>query len=318
MSGENFVVDVSEEGQRLDTFLAKRTGITRSQIQRFIEKGTVHVHGRTIRQDYRVKAEDLVSLIIPDEKIAGLIPEPISLEILYKDDHIVVVNKPVGMVVYPSAGHDHGTLMNALLYHCKKLAAIGGPLRPGVVHRLDKGTSGVMVIALNDEAYYNLVEQFRQRTVYKRYLALVYGSLREDQGEITLIIGRSGSDRKKMSTRVKRGRAAITRWKVAERFHNASLIEVSLRTGRTHQIRVHFASIGHPVLGDRTYGRKIEVEGKGKMKVFFPRHMLHAELLGFIHPVTGQYLEFSAAVPADMIEKIEELRYLESAASMIT
>jgi 23S rRNA pseudouridine1911/1915/1917 synthase len=318
MSSQDLVVKISEEGQRLDTFLAKRTGITRSQIQRFIEKGTVLVHGRTIRQDYRVKAEDLVSLIIPDEKIAGLIPEPINLEILYKDDHIIVVNKPAGMVVYPSAGHDHGTLMNSLLYHCKKLAAIGGPLRPGVVHRLDKGTSGVMVIALNDEAYYNLVEQFRQRTVYKRYLALVYGNLREDQGEITLIIGRSESDRKKMSTRVKRGRAAITRWKVAERFNNASLIEVSLRTGRTHQIRVHFASIGHPVLGDRTYGRKIEVEGRGKMKVFFPRQMLHAELLGFIHPVTGQYLEFSVPVPPDMIEKIEELRYLESAASVIT
>jgi 23S rRNA pseudouridine1911/1915/1917 synthase len=318
MSGESFFVDVSEEGQRLDTFLAKRTGITRSQIQRFIEKGSVLVHGRVSRQNYRVKAEDPVSLIIPDEKITGLIPEPINLEVLYKDDHIVVVNKPASMVVYPSAGHDHGTLMNSLFYQCKKLATIGGPLRPGVVHRLDKDTSGVMVVAIDDEAYYNLLEQFRQRTVCKKYLALVYGNLREDQGEITLDIGRSKSDRKKMSTRVKNGKAAITGWKVTERFHNASLVEVSLRTGRTHQIRVHFASIGHPVLGDKTYGRKIEVEGRGKIKIFFPRQMLHAEQLGFIHPVTGHYLEFSAPLPQDMIEKIGELRYLDFSTSMIT
>jgi 23S rRNA pseudouridine1911/1915/1917 synthase len=318
MSGENFVVAVSEEGQRLDTFLAKKTGITRSQIQKFIEKSNVLVRGEKVRPNYRVKAKDLISLIIPEEKIEGLIPEPIPLEILYKDDHIIVVNKPAGMVVYPSAGHYYGTLMNALLYYCRTLAAIGGPLRSGVVHRLDKDTSGVMVIALTDEAYYNLVEQFRQRTVYKRYLALIYGNLREDQGEIILIIGRSESNRKKMSTRVKKGREAVTQWKMIDRFRSASLIEVSLRTGRTHQIRVHFASIGHPVLGDRTYGEKIEIEGRGKKKVFFPRQMLHAESLGFTHPVTGVYLEFSVPVPEDMAEKIEELRYLESAASMIT
>ena len=316
MSDKDLLVQLSEEGQRLDTFLAKRTGITRSQIQRFIEKGVVHVHGKAVRQNYRVKSKDLISLVIPEEKIKGLLPEPIHLEILYRDDHIVLVNKPAGMIVYPSAGHDHGTLMNALLYHCKKLAIVGGPLRPGIVHRLDKGTSGVMVIALNDEAYHNLVEQFRQRIVYKKYLALIYGNLRGDQGEITLSIGRSESDRKKMSTRVKKGRAAVTRWKVIERFRNASLIEVSLKTGRTHQIRVHFASIGHPILGDSTYGRKIEIEGRGKTKVFFPRQMLHAELLGFTHPVSGEYLEFSASVPEDMIEKIKELRYLESPTSI--
>jgi 23S rRNA pseudouridine1911/1915/1917 synthase len=312
MSCENFVVDVSEEGQRLDTFLAKKTGITRSQIQKFIEKSNVLVRGERVRPNYRVKAKDLISLIIPEEKIEGLIPEPIPLEILYKDDHIIVVNKPAGMVVYPSAGHYYGTLMNALLYYCRTLAAIGGPLRSGVVHRLDKDTSGVMVIALTDEAYYNLVEQFRQRTVYKRYLALIYGNLREDQGEIILIIGRSESNRKKMSTRVKKGREAVTQWKMIDRFRNASLIEVSLRTGRTHQIRVHFASIGHPVLGDRTYGKKIEIEGRGKKKVSFPRQMLHAESLGFTHPTTGEYLKFSASVPEDISEKIEELRYPES------
>jgi len=233
------------------------------------------------------------------------------LDILYKDDYLVTVNKPAGLVVYPSVGHSHGTLMNALYYHCRKLAAVGGPLRPGVVHRLDKDTSGVMVIALNDEVYYNLVEQFRKKTINKKYIALVYKNLTADEGEISLRIGRSLSDRKKMSTRVKKGKEAVTIWRVLERFGNATLIEVKLKTGRTHQIRVHFASMGHPVLGDKTYGKKVEIEIKGREKISFPRQMLHAELLGFIHPVTGKYLEFSASVPEDMSEKIKELRYFK-------
>lgn len=312
MHSKDKVVQISGAGQRLDTFLAKRTGITRSQIQRLIEKGNVLVNGKAASQHYKVKAEDLISLHIPEEKIEGLIPEPISIGVLYKDDHIVVVNKPAGMVVYPSAGHNRGTLMNALLYHCKKLAAVGGPLRPGVVHRLDKDTSGVMVIALNDEAYYNLVGQFKHRTIKKRYITLIYGNLRGNHGEITLMIGRSESDRKKMSTRVRKGREAVTKWGIIERFKNATLIEVRLQTGRTHQIRVHFASVGHPVLGDRMYGKKVEVECKGKKKILFTRQMLHAELLGFTHPATGEYLEFSAPVPDDMAEKIKELRDLNA------
>jgi 23S rRNA pseudouridine1911/1915/1917 synthase len=317
MDRRGIVVLSPEAGERLDTFLAKKTGITRSQIQRLIDKGHVFVSGKATSQHYKVKAEDLISLYIPEEKIERLVPESIPVEIFYMDDHIVVVNKPAGMVVYPSAGHSHGTLMNALLYHCKKLATVGGPIRAGVIHRLDKDTSGVMVVALNDEAYYNLVEQFRRRTVDKRYIALVYGNLRENQGEITLMIGRSESDKKKMSTRVRRGREAVTMWSVIERFRNATLIKVRLQTGRTHQIRVHFASIGHPVLGDRTYGKKIEVEYKGKKKIFFPRQMLHAELIGFTHPAKGEYLEFSAPLPKDMAGKIEELKHLESASSMV-
>jgi 23S rRNA pseudouridine1911/1915/1917 synthase len=317
MDRRGIVVLSPEAGERLDTFLAKKTGITRSQIQRLIDKGHVFVSGKATSQHYKVKAEDLISLHIPEEKIERLVPESIPVEIFYMDDHIVVVNKPAGMVVYPSAGHSHGTLMNALLYHCKKLATVGGPIRAGVIHRLDKDTSGVMVVALNDEAYYNLVEQFRRRTVDKRYIALVYGNLRENQGEITLMIGRSESDKKKMSTRVRRGREAVTMWSVIERFRNATLIKVRLQTGRTHQIRVHFASIGHPVLGDRTYGKKIEVEYKGKKKIFFPRQMLHAELIGFTHPAKGEYLEFSAPLPKDMAGKIEELKHLESASSMV-
>jgi len=310
-SVRNISVQSNEAGQRLDTFLAKKTDITRSQIQKLIKKGNVLVHGKTESRNYKVKAKDLISLSIPEEKVEGLVLEPIPLSILYKDEYLITVNKPAGMVVYPSAGHSHSTLMNALSYHCKKLANVGGPLRPGVVHRLDKDTSGVMVIALNDEAYYNLIEQFRQKTINKKYIALVYKNLNKDEGEIALSIGRSLSDRKKMSTRVKKGKEAITMWRAMERFGNATLIEVKLRTGRTHQIRVHFASMGHPVLGDKTYGKKVEIEVKGRKKVSFPRQMLHAELLGFMHPVTGEYLEFSAPLPEDISEKIKELRYFK-------
>jgi len=308
MDLQEMVVQKSEVGQRLDIFITSKTSITRSQIQKLIEDGSVLVNSRIVSQNYRVKTNDVITLTISGKETESLIPEPIPLEILYKDDYLVVVNKPAGMVVYPSAGHNQGTLMNALSHHCKKLASVGRPLRPGVIHRLDKDTSGVMVVALNDEAYYNLVEQFRQRTITRRYIALVYGNLKEDKGEIALQIGRSESDRKKMSTRVRKGKEAITRWKVLERFGSATLIEAKLGTGRTHQIRVHFASTAHPVLGDRTYGKKVELEIKSKKKIVFPRQMLHAELLGFTHPATGKYLEFSIPLPEDIAQKIKELR----------
>lgn len=310
MNIHEIIVRTVDAGERIDTFLAKKTGITRSQIQKLIEKGAVSVHDRAIHQNYRVKTDDSIFVRIPEKETEGLTPEPIPIEILYKDEYLVVVNKPAGMVVYPAAGHGHGTLMNALLYHCKKLATVGGPLRPGVVHRLDKDTSGVMVVAMNDEIYYNLIEQFRKRTINRRYVALIYGDLEKDDGEIASRIGRSASDRKKMSTRTKKGKEAFTRWKVLERYGNATFIEGKLGTGRTHQIRVHFASIGHPVLGDKTYGKKVEVEMKTKKKLFFPRQMLHAELLGFTHPITGKYLEFSSEIPDDMSQKIKELRVI--------
>jgi len=200
--------------------------------------------------------------------------------------------------------------MNALAYYCIKLSAPGGPLRPGVVHRLDKDTSGVMVVALTDEAYYNLVEQFRQRTINRKYVAIIYGNLKEDRGEIALRIGRSESDRKKMSTQARRGKEAFTGWKVMQRFGCATVIEVKLGTGRTHQIRVHFASIEHPVLGDRTYGKKIEMKINAKKTLSFPRQMLHAGLLAFTHPATGEYLEFSSPLPEDMAQKVTELKDL--------
>lgn len=292
---------------RLDVFVAEKTGITRSQVQRLVTDGNVLVNNQQTTSNYKVKALDVISIRQPEMEEGVLVPEPLPINILYKDDYLVVVDKPAGMVVYPAAGHKSGTLLNALLYHCKKLASIGGPLRPGVMHRLDKDTSGVMVVALDDRAYYDLAEQFKIRTINRKYLALVYGVMKEDSGEIVLDIGRSVSDRKKMSTKTRRGKEAVTRWKVVSRFGNATLIEAKLGTGRTHQIRVHFSAIGHPVLGDRTYGKKLEVETKTKGKILFPRQMLHAETLGFIHPVSREYMEFSSAVPADMEKCISRL-----------
>lgn len=308
MKFQEFHAGIKDSGLRIDVFVSGKTGITRSRIQKFLENGSVLVNATQAKQNYRVKAGDVIQVKIPEETHAGLIPEELPLEILYEDAHLIVVNKPAGMVVYPAPGNQKGTLMNALFYHCGKLASAGGPLRPGVVHRLDKDTSGVMVIALTDNAYYSLIEQFRQRTIKRRYIALVYGNMRHDKGEISLEIGRSVSDRKKMSTRTRKGKEAATMWKVIERFGSATLIEARLRTGRTHQIRVHFASVGHPVLGDKTYGGKIELEIKNKEKILFRRQMLHAEVQGFIHPDTNEYLEFSSPVPEDMEKSIIRLR----------
>lgn len=309
MTPQKIEFDEPDVGKRIDILCTEKTGISRSRIQRLIEKKCIFVNSRTVPQNYRVKTNDMITLAIEEEeKQTGLIPEALPLEILYEDQYLAVVNKPTGMVVYPAAGHNRGTLMNALSYHCKKLATVGGPLRPGVVHRLDKDTSGVMVVALDDAAYYKLSDGFKHRMINRRYVALVYGELNADSGEISSNIGRSESDRKKMSTRARKGKEALTAWKVIEKFHGATLIEAKLRTGRTHQIRVHFASIGHPVLGDKTYGRKIEIEVKAKKEISFPRQMLHAKLLGFVHPITGEYLEFKSPLPVDMEEKIQELR----------
>lgn len=296
-----------DEGKRIDTFAASKTGISRSRIQKLIKNNGIHIGLNQVDQNYRVKYGDLITLQITEERNTELIPEKIPLEILYKDKHIIIIDKPAGIVVYPAVGHNKSTLMNAVSYHCEKLAKAGSPLRPGVVHRLDKDTSGVMVVALEDKAYYDLAIQFKNRTIQKKYIAIVYGKFKETSGEITSKIGRSESDRKKMSTKARRGKEAVTIWKTVKSFNNATLIEVKLKTGRTHQIRVHFASIGHPVLGDKTYGKKTELETIKKNKVFFPRQMLHAELLGFTHPETGKYIEFKSPIPADMQQALKEL-----------
>jgi 23S rRNA pseudouridine1911/1915/1917 synthase len=301
-----FTVSAADARQRLDSFVSEKAGITRSRAKHLVDKGLVRVNGAPEKAGCRLGENDTVEVTLPRAGPQGLLPEDIPVRVLYSDPDLVVVDKPPGMVVYPAAGHSTGTLMNALAFRFRNMASVGGPLRPGVVHRLDKDTSGTMVVALSDRAYYRLVETFRQREVRRSYLALVYGALKKDEGEFTLSIGRSASDRKKMSTRTRRGKEAKTMWKVERRLAGATLVSARLATGRTHQIRVHFASAGHPVLGDRVYGKKTSLLIKGK-QVSFPRQMLHARLLGFAHPVTGEYLEFVAPMPVDMREAVDDI-----------
>lgn len=289
-----------DRSKRIDSFLSEKTSISRSQIQRLITKGLVRLNKlSSFSQNYRIKGDEVITIELEAKTEPELIPQSLPIKILYQDDYVVVVDKPAGMVVYPCLGHSSGTLMNAIRYHFKELASVGQPLRPGVVHRLDKDTSGVIVVALKDSAYYSLVEQFKSRVVTKRYLALIYGTMKDLQGEINLGIGRSVSDRKKMSTRTKQAKEASTQWKTLKSFGDSSLVEITIKTGRTHQIRVHMASIGHPVLGDGVYGNKLKIE-RGKRVLCIARQMLHAKSLGFYHPQSKDYLEFNAEIPEDM------------------
>lgn len=292
--------------KRIDVLAAGKTGLTRSRIQGLIRQNKVLVNGRPETANYRIKRGDSVDVIWQEEPPLSLVPEDLPLTVLYEDEWLIIVDKPAGMVVYPGAGHSGGTLMNVIVNRCKKMATIGGPLRPGVVHRLDRDTSGVMVVALDDTAYYDLVGQLRERSVHRVYHVLVAGDPSGNSGQVSLQIGRSPSDRKKMSTRTSRGKSAVTTWRVLKRFGVATLIEARLATGRTHQIRVHFAAIGHPVLGDKTYGRKTSVDS-GRTRVYFPRQMLHASTLGFVHPREKDYREFFSPLPGDMQESIERL-----------
>ncbi|MCX8069078.1 MAG: RluA family pseudouridine synthase [Thermodesulfovibrionales bacterium] len=302
-----FQVTIDEANQRLDSFVSQKTQISRSQVQKLIQEGYIRVNSNFSYQNYKVKTNDTITIFDKEKPPITLQPEPIDIQILYKDNFLVVIDKPSGMVVYPSFGHDKGTLINAVFYHCKQLAQAGMPLRPGIVHRLDKDTSGVIVVALEDTTYYGLAEQFSNRSINRKYLSLIYGNPLNDSGEIDCPIGRSISDRKKMSVRTRKGKEAITRWKVIERYKMASLIEVKLGTGRTHQIRVHLSSIGHPVLGDTLYGKKTSIQ-RSQVKINIPRQMLHAETLGFVHPITNQYMEFSTPLPKDMRACIEWLK----------
>ena len=306
MQTQKFRIDADLAGRRIDIVVSEISGLTRSQVHKLIEDGRLTVNSENTKPNYKARSADTVRITFPAEQ-QELCPEDLPVEVLFLDDYLIVVNKPPDMVVYPAAGHSSGTLMNAVAFHAKELATVGAPLRPGVVHRLDRDTSGVMVVALDDRAYYDLVEQFRNRTIERRYRAIVFGNLKDNSGTISSRIGRSSSDRKKMSTRSRKGKEAVTGWKVVERFRTATVIEARLGTGRTHQIRVHFAAIGHPVLGDRTYGSKTSLE-VGKEKIPFPRQMLHAELLGFTHPITGGHLAFSAPLPEDMESAICLLR----------
>jgi len=309
----------SDEGKRLDVFVASQlAGYTRSFVAGLIGNQHFLVNGQPKKPGYRIKSSDTISGVIPAPTPIELTAEPIALHILYEDEHIVVVNKQPGLVVHPAAGHDGGTLVNGLLYHCTDLGGIGGELRPGIVHRLDKDTSGTLVVAKNDQAHTHLSRQFKSRQVQKQYRALVHGTLKSSSGTIKLPIGRHPTDRKRMSTKSARGRTAETQWKVDTQFRWFALLTLTLKTGRTHQIRVHCAAMQHPILGDKIYRpRKLERTIKRQCKQpdkILPlikavrRQMLHAWRLGFTHPQTGQWMAFESPLPDDMEQVIKQIR----------
>ncbi len=299
-------------GKRLDIFIAHyEPHLSRSRIQSMIKEGRALVNGRVEKPSYKVKLAENITLELPEKKIREVLPEPIPLCVIYEDPHIIVLNKPAGLVVHPAPGNYTGTLVNALLYHYGSLpSSSAGPTvsereRAGIVHRLDRDTSGVMVVARTQDALRALSAQFKGRTVHKRYLALVAGVVKKGSGTIEAGLGRHVKERKKISVHTHRAREAITLYKVKERFANATLVEVEIKTGRTHQIRVHMAHIGHPVLGDRVYGGARAARLNDGI---VPRQMLHAEFLSLLHPDTGHPMTFSVPPPKDMSEIIARLR----------
>lgn len=286
-------------GARLDKALADLTDLSRSQANDEIKKGTVLVNGEPVKAKYTVKEGDIISYQLPEEEILDYEAEDIPIEIVYEDEYLAIINKAQGMVVHPSAGHSSGTLVNALLYHIKDLSTINGVVRPGIVHRIDKDTSGLLMIAKNDKAHHILADELKAKKSLRKYLAIVHGILPNDRGMIEAPIGRSEKDRKKQAVTAK-GKDAITRFQVVERFGDFTLVELSLETGRTHQIRVHMAYIGHPVAGDPLYGPRKTLAGNGQF--------LHAQTLGFTHPSTGEMVTFTAEPPIIFRQTLEKLR----------
>ncbi|MGT2811598.1 RluA family pseudouridine synthase [Streptococcus minor] len=286
-------------GLRLDKALADLTELSRTVASEQIKLGQVLVNGQVRKAKYTVQTGDIISYQIPEVEEIHYVAEDIPLDIVYEDADVAVVNKPQGMVVHPSAGHTSGTLVNALLYHIKDLSGINGVLRPGIVHRIDKDTSGLLMIAKNDQAHATLAGELKSKKSLRKYLAIVHGHLPNDRGVIEAPIGRSEKDRKKQAVTGK-GKEAVTRFQVLERFGDYSLIELTLETGRTHQIRVHMAYIGHPVAGDPVYGPKKTLKGHGQF--------LHAQTLGFTHPKTGELVRFTAQPPTIFLETLQKLR----------
>lgn len=309
---ESFIIEQSQPGGRLDVFLREKyPAVSRGALQRLIEQGHIRVNGQTVKPTHTPRAGEEVQVEWPDARSADAQPEDIPLEILFEDTSLLVINKPPGLVVHPAAGHEEHTLVNALLHHCKgSLSGIGGVARPGIVHRLDKETSGCLVVAKNDETHLALARQFEERTVEKFYDALVLGNVERDKGEIRASIARHPTHRKRMAVRDgdADSRFAHTSFRVLERLVHSTHVEAEIHTGRTHQIRVHFQFIGHPVVGDITYGAKANKRFTEVTGYEAPRVLLHARRLSFVHPRTEKKMKFTAPLPEDFQAAVKFLR----------
>ena len=291
------------EGERIDKCISNYLeSLSRSYIQKIIKDGKAYVNDAVVKANYKVKVDDKVQFEIPDCEEPDIPPQDIPLDILYEDKDILIVNKPKDMVVHPAPGHYEGTLVNAIMFHCKdELSGINGVLRPGIVHRIDKDTTGSIIICKNDEAHRKIAQQLKEHSITRKYRAIVYGRIMEEEGTVNAPIGRHPTDRKKMAINEKNGKPAVTHYKVLERFDKYTYIECQLETGRTHQIRVHMTSIGHPLLGDEVYGNAkcpFKLEGQ----------TLHAMTIGFIHPTTGEYVEYEAPLPEYFEHLLQILR----------
>ena len=295
-----YTMEEQQQGERIDKALSSvQTEWSRTQIGNWIAEGIVKVNGDAVKAKYKVKAGDLVEIDVPEAEPLDVVAENLDLDIVYEDADVLVVNKPKGMVVHPAPGHMTGTLVNGLMYHCKDLSGINGILRPGIVHRIDKDTSGLLMVAKNDAAHESLVNQLVNKTVTRKYTALVHGHIAHDKGTIDAPIGRDQKDRQKQAV-VDKGKHAVTHFQVIDRFGDYTLLECRLETGRTHQIRVHMNYIGYPLVGDPKYGPKKTIDFGGQV--------LHAGILGFNHPTSGEYLEFEAPLPADYEQLLNDLR----------
>lgn len=295
-----FQIADGDAGKRLDRYLVERLPkeFSRAHIQKLISNGHVILDGSQAKNSHRLNAGESIEVTIPAPAASFMEPEDIPIDIVYEDGELLVVNKPPDMVVHPAPGNYTGTLVNALLHHCKNLSGIGGVSKPGIVHRIDKGTSGLLLVAKTDNAHKALSKQFKDKTIRRVYTAVVRGVIELDNGTVELPIGRSHDDRKKMAVKFEDSKDAVTRYKVLERFEDSTMLQLVLGTGRTHQIRVHMSHIGHPIVGDEKYGYKAGIA----------RPALHAKTIGFIHPKTKEYMEFTSELPSDMVKLIKDSR----------
>ena len=316
-NSHQYNISVPDSGQRLDKFLSQKySQLTRSHLKNLIENHAIEVNGCSVKSGYALKTDDIITISFPDPEPSRIIPENISLDFIYEDDDLLVINKPAGLIVHPGAGNRNGTMVNGLLYHCQTLSGINGVLRPGIVHRLDKNTSGLLVVAKNDRSHINLSRQFESKTIKRTYNAIVWGVPAQEKGEIITQIGRSRRDRKKMTVLKERGREAITQFQVIRDYAFFSYLEISLKTGRTHQIRVHLNHLNHPIFGDSDYnGRQSQIyrlpshlqkRGMALLKNI-DRQALHARILEFVHPATNKLVKFESQLPGDMLRLLEKI-----------